>query len=718
MPQDDNAVKRQGSPMSTFRLGIDIGGTFTDGALVDESTGETRCVKVLSTPDDLADGFMETVERARLQSGLSADSLTLLVHATTVATNALIEGKTARVALLVTRGFRDLFEIGYQTRPRLYDIFQAKPPPLVPRCWSFEVTERLDAHGRVLKPLDEAEVRAAARAMGAADIQAVVICFLHSYLNPDHERRAAQIVHAELPGAHLSVSSEVCAEFREYPRASTAAVNAAVMPVVADYLTRLSSRLRDQRIRAPFYIMQSNGGVMGIEAAKVKPVYMVESGPAAGVIAAAAIGRSLGRPNVISLDMGGTTAKVGLIQDGRPKVTTDFEVGAVMQRTAGEGKGGGYPVRTPVIDLVEVGAGGGSLAWIDSGGALRIGPRSAGARPGPACYGQGGDQPAITDANLLLGRLDPSYFLGGELRLDRARAEQAVSQRIGGPLSLDTATAATGIVAIANSGMVAAMRLISVQRGYDPREFVLVAFGGAGPLHACALAEALGISQVVVPPSPGVASAAGLLDTDIRHEFVVTRRGLLNHVDPADLTETLTQFEAKADALLRQDRDNWESVTLVRSLELRYKGQSYELPIVLPDGPVDGNVLERTRSLFEEAHHRAYGYTAGEDPVELVNVRLTAIGKLPAYSRRRIPPGNGDPGAAAKGTRAIRLDNGGNAPSCPVYDRYGLRAGDGFAGPALVEEMDSTTLVPPGFTAAIDGQGYLVLSREDGAATP
>ncbi len=699
--------------MSTFRLGVDIGGTFTDGALVNEGTGETAIFKVLSTPDNLADGFMETVDRVLRLEGLSAESLKLLVHATTIATNALIEGDTGRVALLTTRGFRDLLEIGYQTRPRLYDIFQSKPRPLVARRWSFEVSERLDAHGRVLKPLDEAEVRAAASAIRAADIQAVVICFLHSFVNPDHERRAAAIMREEFPSVYLSVSSDVCAEFREYPRASTAAVNAAVMPVVASYLEKLEGRLKDRDIRAPFYVMQSSGGVMGTDVAKTKPVSMVESGPAAGVIAAAAMARSLGQRDVISFDMGGTTAKVGLIRDGHPTVTTEFEVGAVSRSTFGEGKGGGYPVRTPVIDLVEVGAGGGSQAWIDSGGALRVGPRSAGAMPGPACYDRGGEQPTVTDANLLLGRLNPDYFLGGQLALNVARAKEAVDTAVGQPLGLTTAEAAAGIVAIANAGMIAAMRLISVQRGYDPREFVLVAFGGAGPVHACALARELDIPRVLVPPSPGVLSAVGLLSTDIRHEFVTTRRSLLADADPDELTAMFTDFEKQASALLDRDRDNWESITLARSLELRYRGQSYELPIALPGGTLDGAVLERTNVLFEAAHKRAYGYVASDDPVELVNVRLVAIGRLPGYPEWLISPGDGDPTGALKGHRAITLEESADTQDCPVYDRYALKAGDRFPGPALIEEMDSTTVVLPGFSAELNEQGFLVL-RQDG----
>jgi N-methylhydantoinase A len=696
--------------MTTYRLGIDIGGTFTDGALVDETSGALSIIKVLTTPANPAEGFMEAVERAHAKGGVAPGALSMLVHATTIATNALIEGNIARIGMVATEGFRDVLEIGYQIRPRLYDIFQAKPRPLVPRRWSIGVPERLDHEGRVLTPLDEDALRAAIARLRADGVEAVVVCFLHSYVNPVHERRAAEIIRAEWPEAHLSVSSEVCPEFREFPRASTAAVNAAVMPVVSRYVDRIASGLRERGIGAPFYVMQSNGGVMGAEAAKARPVYMVESGPAAGVIAAGALAKAMGYANVISFDMGGTTAKVGVVQGGRPTISTGYEVGSQAHSPMGEGKGSGYPVRTPVIDLVEVGAGGGSLAWIDGGGALRVGPQSAGAQPGPVCYGRGGERPALTDANLLLGRLNPDYFLGGELKLDAAAARAALERHIAAPLGLEPLRAAAGIVEIANAGMIAAMRLVSVQRGYDPRDFVLVAFGGAGPLHANALAAELGLRTILVPPSPGVASAIGLLMTDIKHEFVATRRLLLRDADPAEVSATLAAFEARAHDALAAEREQWEAVSLVRTCDLRYKGQSHELQVVLPGGPLGPAELARAQEGFEEAHRRAYGYVAAEDPVELVNLRLTAIGKLPALPRKRVERGSGDPAAALKGRRALWV--AGELLDAPVYDRYALRGGDTLAGPAVVEELDSSTVVLPGYTARTDDYGNLLIERE------
>ena len=697
--------------MPTHRLGIDIGGTFTDGALVDEASGEVSIIKVPSTPANPADAFMEAVGRAARNPDFTPGGLTLLVHATTIATNAIIEGNIARVGMITTEGFRDVLEIGYQIRPKLYDVFQSKPEPLVQRRWSYGVRERLDAQGKVLQPLDEAGVLAAVREMREAGIEAIVVCFLHAYVNPVHERRAGELIRAEYPEAFLSVSSEVCPEFREFPRASTAAVNASVMPLVSRYVDDLQTRLTGEGFAAPFYIMQSNGGVMNAAAACAKPVYMVESGPAAGVIAAGALAHAQGHRNVISFDMGGTTAKVGLVMDGQPKLSTEYEVGAQAISPLGEGKGSGYPVRTQVIDLVEVGAGGGSMAWIDPGGSLRVGPASAGAIPGPVCYGAGGEQPTLTDANLALGRLDPDYFLGGELKLNAEAARNALQKHIAQPLDMELMRCADGVLEIANANMMAAMRVVSVQRGYDPREFVLVAFGGAGPLHANALAEAMGLPTVLIPPSPGVASAVGLLMTDIKHEFVATRRQLLEDTPPAELQATLNEFEQEASRLLGQEREDWLSVNLLRTLDLRYRGQSHELQVTLPGGSLGPDELSRARGQFEEAHRRAYGYTAPEDPIELVNLRLTAIGKLPGLPRKTVESGSGDPAGAERGGRKLWFRGLGREEDCPVYDRYRLRGGDTLAGPALVEEMDASTVILPGYSARVDQHGNLIITR-------
>ena len=695
--------------MTAWRVGIDIGGTFTDAALVHGETGQVRVVKVLTTPEDPALGFMSSLERGLAECGAGGRDLAAVVHATTVATNAIIEGKTARVGMLVTRGFRDILEIGRQIRSRLYDVHLQKPVPLVPRRWSLEVRERLDAEGRVLEPLDLGEVRAAVRRLRDENVEAVVVCFLHSYLNPVHERAAAAIVREEMPAVWLSVSSEVCPEFREYLRGSTAVVNAAVMPIVSRYVDALESRLAALGATAPFYVMQSSGGVMTSASAKERPVYMVESGPAAGVIAAGAVAAPYGHRNVLSFDMGGTTAKVGLIQDGRLRLSTEMEVGAQAVTPLGEGRGGGYPVRTPVIDLVEVGAGGGSEAWIDAGGALRVGPRSAGARPGPACYGLGGVTPTITDANLALGRLNPAFFLGGEMALDGDAARRAIADRVAGPLGLDPLAAASGIVEIANAHMIGAMRLVSVQRGYDPRDFVLVAFGGAGPLHANALARELGIPTVIVPPSPGIASAIGMLATDIRHEFVATRRLRLDTVTPGALEALFADFVTEGETRLTRDRVPVANRRTLRSADLRYHGQSFELSITVPPGTLTSADVDRLRAEFHAAHERAYGYAAPDDPVELVNVRLAAVGVTPKPRRAPLPAGGRDAAGAIKGRREVWFAETAGWQETAVLDRAKLRRGNVIAGPAIVEEHDASTLVHPGWNATVDEHGNLVL---------
>jgi N-methylhydantoinase A len=449
--------------------------------------------------------------------------------------------------------------------------------------------------------------------------------------------------------------------------------------------------------------------------AKERPVYMVESGPAAGVIAAGAVAAPYRYANVLSFDMGGTTAKVGLIQDGRLRLSTEMEVGAQAVTPLGEGRGGGYPVRTPVIDLVEVGAGGGSEAWIDAGGALRVGPRSAGARPGPACYGRGGTTPTITDANLALGRLDPGFFLGGEMRLDADAARRAVTERVAAPLGLDPLAAASGIVEIANAHMIGAMRLVSVQRGYDPRDFVLVAFGGAGPLHANALARELAIPTVLVPPSPGIASAVGMLATDIRHEFVATRRLRLDGLEPAALDALFADFAAEGEARLARDGVPPVDRRMIRSADLRYHGQSFELPVTVPPAPLSAGDVARLRDEFHAMHARAYGYAAPEDTVELVNVRLAAVGVTPKPRRAPLPSGGPSAAAALKGRREIWFAEAGGFRPTQVLDRGKLLGDNVIEGPAIIEEHHASTLVHPGWTATVDEHANLRLTVSDSA---
>ena len=539
--------------LGKVRLGVDTGGTFTDAVIMDEESGEYTIDKVPSTPTDPSVSFHQITQQVLASAGRNPVDVSFLVHGTTVATNTIIEGKTARCGFLTTAGFRDMLEIARQIKPEPFNIQFEKPRPLVPRHRSLEAAERMDYQGNVLEPLDEESVRTAARVFRAEQVEAVAICFLHSYINPRHEQRAAEILRGELPGLQLSLSSEVCPEFREYFRASTTVVNAAITPVVSTYLSRVEKKLAELGIRVPLAIMQSNGGIYTARIAREKPVHIVESGPAAGVIVAAHVGLLAGRPNVISLDIGGTTAKAGLIEDGVPKVTHEFEVGARAAGRRHNAKATGYPIRSGVIDLVEVGAGGGSSGWVDSGGALRVGPESAGADPGPACYGRGGRVPTLTDANLILGRINPDYFLGGRMKLSLGAAEKAVDEHLVRELRLSLTEAAMGMVEIANSNMMEALRLVSVQRGFDPREFALVAFGGAGPLHANAIARELAIPEVIIPLSPGVSSALGLLLADLRHDFVRTYIKPLSQVDLDFVNRAFAEFEASARELLDRE---------------------------------------------------------------------------------------------------------------------------------------------------------------------
>jgi N-methylhydantoinase A len=696
-------------PAPSYRLGVDIGGTFTDATLVDERTGEIRIGKVPTTPRDPSQGFLEATRRMLRQASIAPSDVGYLVHATTVATNAIIEGTTAPTGFVTTDGFRDLLEIQRQIRPSLYDLQFDKPRPLVPRYLCFGVPERLDARGEVVLPLDEAGVLRVAEALRKEDVEAVAVCLLHAYVNPAHEQRIGQILREALPGVFVSLSAEVAPEFREYYRASTTVINAALQPVVSRYLGSIEQRLREDGLTSELLVMQSSGGVFTFGAARERPVFMVESGPAAGVVAATYLGSTLGYPDVISFDMGGTTTKAGLIQDGTPRVTKDYEVGAAARAGVGSNRGGGYPIRTPVVDLVEIGAGGGSIAWIDSGGGLRVGPRSAGADPGPACYGCG-DAPTITDANLVLGRLDPDYFLGGEIKLDVDRARRAIQERCAAPLGMDVVAVAHGIVEIANAAMVNALRLVSVQRGYDPRSFVLVAFGGAGPVHANRLAAEMEIPTALIPLSPGITSALGLLVTDLKHDDATT---LIQRVDRLDLNrveDAFTRMTENGRAALAREGVRPEDIGFVRQVEMRYVGQGYELAIPLANAPLDQAAIARVLEQFHRAHDRAYGYSAPSEPTEFVNLRLTAIGRIAKPRPRRIAS-TGDIADARRTQRPVYFAESGGFVDCPIYDRYRLPAGGVVAGPAVAEEFDSTTVIHPGFGARVDDFGNLLLTR-------
>jgi N-methylhydantoinase A len=699
--------------MQRYRLGVDVGGTFTDAVLISEQSGEIHIAKVSSTPRNPEIGFLAAVQQILSKAGIKPPDVSYLVHGTTVATNALIEGKGSRTAFITTEGFRDLLEIGRQVRPSLYDIHFKKLRPLVPRDLCFEVPERLDAGGNVLVELDEARVAAIAEALEAEGIQSIAICYLHSYLNPRHEQRTEQILSNRMRTVVPSLSSQICPEFREYFRASTTVVNACVKPVVASYLHGIERELRNNGTNAELLVMQSNGGVLTFEQAAERPVFMVESGPAAGVIAANFVAKNLGIEDVVSFDMGGTTAKAGLILGGQPKVTKEYEVGAEARPGSGQSRGSGYPIRTPVIDLVEIGAGGGSIAWVDSGGVLRVGPQSSGADPGPICYRRGGQAPTITDANLVLGRINPHYFLGGEMNLDTEGAREGIRKRCAEPLGLDVLGAANGIIEIANAAMVNALRLTTVRRGYDPRNLAMIAFGGAGPLHANRLCEEMQIPKLVVPPSPGTASALGLLTTDVKHEFSRTKITRFDEASPELINDIFETMERQGAKLLKGEGIPDSRVTFRREIEMRYKGQSYELAVICDEGHLSLDLLERTLARFHSEYERAYGRGYPDETVEMVNFRVTAIGAIPNLPLRKIQLSDNSLEQALKERRQVYFAEANGFVETCVYDRYKLGCGEKISGPAVVEEMDSNTLLHPGYQIDVDEVGNLLVSKTE-----
>jgi N-methylhydantoinase A len=686
-----------------WRLGIDIGGTFTDAVIADHA-GQLRTFKVLSTPLDPSEGFMEALDEARASAGFDRASLAYLTHATTVATNAIFEGKGARVALLVTHGFRDILEIGRQIRPSLFDLSRRKPDPLVSRDLCFELDERIDARGNVVSPLNEAHLDEIVSKLTELELDAVVVCLLHSYANPDHERSAAKVLRSRLsPSVDVTTSSEIWPEFREYHRASTTLVNAAIRPAVRRYLARVEDELDRRKLNRDLYVMRCDGGVMTTSFAKDAPIHLIESGPAAGLIAAAHLGRTLGFDNVISFDVGGTTAKAGLALGGELRTTSEYEVGALATSGVGRERGSGYPIRVPVLDLVEIGAGGGSLIWVDSGGVLRVGPRSAGADPGPACYALGGQHPTLTDANVALGRIDPDRFLGGAIQLDAEAARNALEVDCADPLGMSTQEVAAGAIEIANASMTRLLNLVSVQRGYDPREFILVAFGGAGPLHANALAEQVGIPTVLVPPHAGALSAYGLLVADVRVASSITAITPLEALTVALLDDRFRELaEAATDELRRQGVEAADA-TLTRVAEMRFRGQSYELQIVVRSEGEE--TIEALRHDFLSTHRRTYGYAEVSEPVEVVNWKVVGVAqtKKPALSMRSISSRRD---AAPIASLPDPIDG-----SVQIYDRERLEAGDRISGPAIISEPTATTYIERAWRGRIDEHGNILIDK-------
>jgi N-methylhydantoinase A len=672
--------------------------------MVEETSGRIGIAKVLTTPLDFGQAVIDGIRQGLTRHGIDPADVSLLSHATTVVTNALLEQKGARAGFIATRGFRDLLELRRSSRIDLYDLFQDAPSVLVPRRWRYEITGRIDAQGAVVTALDEAEVAGIAEEIRSAGLQTVAVSLMFSFLNDTHERRLGELLRGLLPDVAVFLSCDVLPEIREFERASTTAVCAYVGPLLAGYLDRLSRATASLGL-PDLLVMGSSGGVIDIAEALRMPAAVVESGPAAGVIAAALAGRQLGVADVISFDMGGTTAKASVIAGGEIAVTAEYEVGGSGSGSRWQ-NGTGHPIRVPVIDLAEVSAGGGSIAWIDPGGSLRVGPHSAGADPGPAGYGAGGILPTVTDADLVLGYLDRESLLGGALTVDIAAAERAIDTAIAHPLGLTVPEAAARIAEIVNANMAEALRIVSIERGHDARAFSLIAFGGAGPVHAVALAEELQIPEVIVPPVPGAFSALGLVASDLKRDYVRTLYADLGTVDPARVAEVFAAMEASGTAMLDAAQIPTERRAQPRQADLRYRRQAYELTVPIAEGDITRASLDAARAAFHAKHELTYGHANRNEPVQLVNLRLTAIGRLPSLMLAQV----GDASEARTRRRDVWFAGTGFTPT-PVHWRPGLPSGAVVTGPAIIEAVDSTTVVPPGWIARVDGVGFIRLGR-------
>ena len=693
-------------PDRALRIGVDIGGTFTD-IVLRLPDGTLRVSKVSSTPDDPGVAVVEGLAELLRGAGVPPADVVEIVHGTTVASNTILQKTGARTGLITTRGFRDVLEIGRVRTPDLYDLTWEKPAPLVPRRLRLEVDERMAADGAVIRPLDGAQVEAAARRLIDEGVEVIALCFINSYANPAHEREAERIVRERFPKLDVSASYAVLPEIKEYERTSTTVVNGYLLPVMRRYLANLSASLAGIGIRAPLLVVASNGGVVGARQAGERPAFAVGSGPAAGVAGAARLGEAIGEPNLIVFDMGGTTAKAALVEHGAPTLTTEYEFREGISTSSRFVKAGGYMLKVPAIDIAEVGTGAGSIAWIDEGGLLRVGPQSAGARPGPACYGIGGTQPTITDANVVLGYLNADFLAGGELKLYAERAHEAIERHVASPLGLSLIEAAQGVRDVANASMARAIRAVTIERGRDPRDFTLVAFGGSGPVHAADVAAALDVRRILIPVSPGVFTAVGMLASDVEHHFVRAVGGLL--ADPqtsARATARLAALFDEARALLAEEGYAAASVRLTGQADLRYAGQASELTIALP-----GNALTEHAALhdgFQREYAATYGYASDED-LELVNVRCIATGVRPhRLDFRAVTVASA--AVAAPRRRPVHFTRGAAVVDTPVIAREAIGEAP-TRGPLIVESYDSTIVVPPDATIARDAFGNLTLTR-------
>jgi N-methylhydantoinase A len=677
-----------------MRVASDIGGTFTDLTYLEEETGEVGVMKVATTPANYAEGVVETLQKAEL----SASDTSFFVHGSTVIINALTERKGVKTGLITTKGFRDVLEIGRANRPDIYNMYYTKPKPFVPRYLRLEAEERINYKGEVLTPLKEQDVRKAVEAFKADGVQAIAVCFLHSYANPEHEVECGEIINQIAPDIPVTVSHQITQEWREYERTSTVVLNSYVHPIAKDYLDNLEKDLTGMGMdRKTLHVMQSNGGSATFDAGKSLPINQVESGPVAGVIGAAHIGKISGEPNVISLDIGGTTAKTSLVENSTPKITTEYKIEHRRDYA-------GYPILVPTVDIVEIGAGGGSIAWIDKAGALRVGPVSAGADPGPACFNWGGEEPTVTDANVVAGRINPFYCLGGSIPLDMGKAKSAIKP-IADAFNISTEEAAMGIIRIADANMINALKLVSVRRGYDPRDFALIAFGGGGAMHAGALMRELRAKKVIIPTEPAVFSAWGMLMTDLRRDYIRTLITRTDQVEPKRLNMIYGDMEQQALGELAAEGVKESDMAFQRFADMRYSGQEHTVKVPLPGGQIVDEVMPDINERFHSLHEQTYTFRL-DTPVELVNYHVIALGRVKQPEIRKIEGADGTPDSAQKETRNVNFDELGFHEAA-IYERDLLPVGIAIKGPAVVEEPAATTVIFPDQQLTRDEYGFL-----------
>jgi len=680
-----------------YRLGIDVGGTFTDLSLLNEETGEISVLKVSSTRSDSSKAVIEGIDRLLSFKKVRPEEITYLGHGATVATNAIIEGDDVKVGLITTKGFKDLLEIAKQTRPKLYDFQEDYPKPIVPRNLRQEIPERLYSDGTVREALNKSKLRSVLLKFKNEKIDSLAVCLLYSFLNSKHELKVRQLAQEILPDVYLSISHEIIPEFREYERMSTTTLNAYLMPLLDNYLRNFRYFIKNVGIKVSPYIMQSNGGIMPVETALIHPVNIVLSGPSGGISGAVYLSKLLNKPNMVTLDMGGTSTEVSLIENSLPRITSEREII-------------GYPIKTPMIDINSIGAGGGSIAWVDKDGLLKVGPKSAGADPGPACYNQGGIEPTVTDANVVLGYLNQEFLLGGKMKINYQAACEAI-KNLSEKLNLSLSETAQGIIKIVTSNMVRALKVISVERGYDPKDFCMIAFGGAGPLHASSIADELGIKEIIIPLSPGILCAMGTIQTDLKRDYVRTYIQNEDEIDYILINKIFKDLEEKAISWFKKENVPNKRQLIKKFVDIRYEGQNYELSIEIKD-EFSYKSLKDLKDKFHNEHKKNYGHFIEDESIQLVNYRIVAIGEMPEIKIKKGKKGLvAPPQKSIKNYRLVAINTHEEKIKCPIYDRAKLLVNNVIKGPAIIEQMDSTIVLLPRDIAEVDEYKNLIIKK-------